>query len=172
MEAIQTKHAAPTMPQKKDPIGNITGEGNIEVATPIDAVFKFWETLENLPQFMEHVQEVKTLAPGRTAWRVAGPLGTQVSWEAVTTRVRKNSEICWQSVPGSEVDNSGIVRFSPLPEGGTRIEVRLAYTPPAGKLGHAVASMFGVNPEQQIASDLKSLRTLLDAAHTINQVTN
>lgn len=148
------------------PAGDILGEGEVVIDAPLHKVFAFWSRLENLPQFMNHVKEVKAIAPSRYAWTVDAPLGATISWEAVTTRVIQNETISWQSAPDSEVVNSGSVHFSPTAQGGTRLKVKVAYTPPAGKLGHAVASLFGKNPEQQIGEDLERLRVLLSAKPT------
>lgn len=150
----------------ESPKGDIVGEASITVDVPVAVAFAFWRQLENLPRFMKHVNKVKEIAPNRYTWVVDGPIGTEVSWEAITTRIVENEVISWQSIEGSEVVNSGSVHFSPTPSGTTQIQVKLAYTPPAGKLGHAIASLFGKNPEQQISDDLETLKSLLSSTGT------
>jgi hypothetical protein len=59
----------------------------------------------------------------------------------------------WKSIGESPVGNAGIVRFEANPEGGTRVDIRLSYNPPAGALGHAVASFFGADPKHALDED-------------------
>ena len=160
-----------TAPQNRldrieSPTGDILGEAGITVDVPVAVAFKFWRHFENLAEFMQHVSKVEAVGVDRYTWTVDGPLGTSVSWEAITTRLVENETISWQSVEGSEITNSGSVHFTPTPTGGTDIRVKLAYTPPAGKVGHFVASLLGKNPEQQINDDLKTLQGLLCAGAT------
>jgi len=46
---------------------------------------------------------------------------------------------------------------------GTRVTVHLQYNPPGGKLGAAVAKMFGEEPNQTIREDLRRLKQLMEA---------
>src|SRR5215212_3969314 len=85
-------------------------EGNIEIEAPVETVYSYWETLENLPQFMANVQEVTPTGPDTTHWRVKGPFGKTLEWEAQTTQKEHNSAIAWNSTQG-EVGTSGQVRF-------------------------------------------------------------
>jgi uncharacterized membrane protein len=70
--------------------------------------------------------------------------------------------IGWQSTENADVATAGSVRFVPAMGGGTEIIVHLQYEPPAGKLGSLVASMFGEEPSQQIRSDLRRLKEILE----------
>jgi uncharacterized membrane protein len=47
--------------------------------------------------------------------------------------------------------------------GGTHVDVHMGYTPPAGVLGHAVASLFGTNPKQAMDEDLMRLKSLFES---------
>jgi uncharacterized membrane protein len=42
----------------------------------------------------------------------------------------------------------------------------MAYLPPAGVVGHAVAQLFGVDPRQAMHEDLIRLKTLLEEGKT------
>lgn len=44
--------------------------------------------------------------------------------------------------------------------------VRMGYTPPAGAVGHAIATIFGVDPKHAIDDDLARLKTLLEQGKT------
>ena len=45
---------------------------------------------------------------------------------------------------------------------GTRVDVDLVYQPPAGKLGALVAKLFGEEPNQQVAEDLRRFKRLME----------
>jgi uncharacterized membrane protein len=60
----------------------------------------------------------------------------------------------------------GVVRFKPAPDGGTHIDVHMSYTPPAGALGHAFASLLGANPKQQMDEDLARFKSLMEHGQT------
>lgn len=137
----------------------------INIDAPVEEVYRFWENAENFPRFMEHVQEIM-VSGDNYHWTVAGPAGTPVEFDTVITRKEPNRLITWKSRPGETVKSAGVVQFRPNPEGGTRVIVRMGYTPPAGVLGHAVATIFGVNPKQAMDNDLMRLKTLVEEGRT------
>jgi uncharacterized membrane protein len=142
--------------------GAITIHKGVQVDAPIEEVFSFWQNFANFPRFMANVYEVRVLNESRSHWSVAGPAGAPVEWDAQITNVVPNQMIAWESVPGSQVTQSGLVRFAPAPDDGTHVNVRMAYTPPAGLLGHAVASFMGANPKQSMDEDLLRFKSLIE----------
>src|SRR5918999_2882045 len=137
-------------------------EGNIEIEAPVETVYSYWETLENLPNFMANVEEVTPTGPDTTHWRVKGPLGKTLEWDAQTTQKEHNSAIAWNSTQG-DVGTSGQVRFleAGQPE-RTRVEVQMNYAdPPGGKVGE-VASRAVANPKLQLEQDLRNLKEVLE----------
>ena len=135
--------------------------------TPAE-VYGFWRDLRNLPRLMEHLESVEPLEGNRSRWRARAPVGTTVEWEAEIVEDRPGELISWRSVEGSEVDNLGTVRFTPAPgDQGTEIQVELRYDPPAGKLGAVVAKLTGQAPEQQVASDLRRLKQVLETGEAV-----
>lgn len=134
---------------------------SIHVEAAVEEVFDFFSRLENFPRFMSHVREVVRQDWNRWRWTVSGPAGIPVSWEAVVTDQIPNELIAWQSVEGSSIRNSGRVRF--LEEGtGTRIDIRMSYNPPGGRIGHALASALGANPKKQMDDDMVRFKSLLE----------
>src|SRR5215207_2605653 len=140
-------------------------EGAIEIEAPVETVYGYWETLENLPNFMANVQEVTPTGPDTTHWRVKGPLGKTLEWEAQTTQKEHNSAIDWNSTQG-EVETSGQVRFQEAGQNRTRVEVQMNYAdPPGGKIGE-VASRAIANPKLQLEQDLRNLKDILEGEAT------
>jgi uncharacterized membrane protein len=157
-------------------IGGIDGFGHgthgadvqktVTLAARLEDVWAFWSDFENFPRFMTHLKEVRRLDDTRSHWVAVGPAGTAVEWDAEITRREPQELIAWRSAPGSSIEIAGQVRFQALSNERTRIDVRLAYDPPAGRVGHAVAALFGVDPKHAMDEDLLRLKSLLEEGRT------
>ncbi|MFB9236467.1 SRPBCC family protein [Plantactinospora siamensis] len=133
------------------------------VNRPPEEAYRFWRDLENLPRFMDHLDRVSTDGDGRSTWTAHAPAGRAVTWQAEIVEDDGGRLIAWRSVDGSRVPNSGRVRFEPAPGGrGTEVRVELAYRPPGGRLGRAVARMLGEDPAQQVNDDLRRFKQVLE----------
>lgn len=149
-------------------VGALEVRRTVTVRKPADEVYRYWRQLENLPDFMAHLESVESRGDGRSRWVAKGPAGTKVKWDAEITEETPGEIIAWRSVKGAKVDNSGEVRFAPAPgDRGTEITVELRYDPPAGRVGAAVAKLFGEAPEQQLADDLRRLKQVLETGEVV-----
>ena len=138
-------------------------ERSITVNKPPEYLYRFWRNFENLPRIMSHLESVRVTGPNRSHWVARALAGASVEWDAEVINERKNELIAWRSLEGSDVDNAGSVHFRRAPAGqGTEIRVSLKYYPLGGKLGAAVAGLFGENPEQQIDDDLRRFRQAME----------
>lgn len=138
----------------------------ITVRAPVEQVFDFWSHPENFSRFMAHVVDVRKVAPDRYLWTVSGPVGLPVSWEATIAKSIPNRVLAWKTVPGSAVAHAGIVHFDRMPDGSTRLDIKLSYNPPAGAVGHFVASLFGSDPKHALDDDLVRLKSLVEVGKT------
>lgn len=136
-------------------------EKTIHVDKPVEEVFAYWRNLENLPQWMSHVREVRYLGGDRYHWVVDGPAGMPVEWDSELLNVAENREMTWRSVEGSQVENTGRVRFTEE-AGGTRVHVHLRYMPPGGVVGHLVAKAFGKDPKSEMNDDLARMKIAIE----------
>jgi uncharacterized membrane protein len=141
----------------------------ININAPVNDVYDFWSRFENFPRFMAHVEEVSDHGNGQSHWKVSGPGGIPVEWDAVTTRQVPNEVIAWKSLPDEPVKSAGIIQFHSNPDGSTRITVRMSYNPPAGALGHAVAALLGSDPKSAMDEDLVRLKSLLETGKTTSK---
>jgi len=132
-------------------------------------LFRFWRNFDNLPRIMKHLRSVKSTAGNRSHWVAEAPFGASVEWDAEIINERPNEMIAWRSLEGSNVDSAGSVHFTRVPGGGTEVLVVLKYEPPAGRLGAAVASLFGETPEQQIEEDLRRFKHMMETATTVGE---
>jgi uncharacterized membrane protein len=57
------------------------------------------------------------------------------------------------------------VHFAENGDGGTRVSVALSYLPPAGAFGHAVAAVFGADPESEMDADLLRMKSMIETGH-------
>jgi uncharacterized membrane protein len=136
----------------------------VTIARPREELFAFWRDFGNLASFMENVVSVSPSGEnGRAVWTIRAPAGRTVDVETEIVREQEGELIAWRSVPGSQIDTEGRVTFSDAPGSrGTRVGVRIAYKPPAGELGRAVAKLFQREPEVQARHDLKRFKMLME----------
>ncbi len=142
--------------------------GSVTVTPPLEQVYRFWHDFENLPTFMDHLESVQTSGKRTSHWVAKAPGGRHVEWDAEVVEDRPQQLIAWRTVDGAAVSNSGQVRFAPAPGGqGTEIHVELDFSPPAGRLGTAVAKLFGEHPHQQIRDDLRRFKQVVETGEVI-----
>jgi len=135
------------------------------IGKPADELYNFWRKFDNLPQFMFYLKSVTVHDDRHSRWVATAPkiAGGEVAWEAEITTDVPNEQIAWRSLPGSEIDCKGEIRFSKaLGDRGTNVSVFMEYTPPAGRIGHWVATLFGESPERQIREGLRNFRQLME----------
>jgi len=137
----------------------------IEVNVPASQAYSWWRGLTNLPQIMPDVESISATGGDTqlTHWKVHGPLGKTVEWDAKIVEDIPNEKIAWATVDSSamQVANSGAVRFDD--HGATTgVEVSLAYDPPAGFLGEAVAKIFA-DPQDKVEKALTSFKDTIEA---------
>jgi uncharacterized membrane protein len=134
---------------------------SIEVQAPVGEVFTYWSNLENFPNFMQNIEEVRMTGENTSHWRVKGPLGKTVEFDAETTEMDPNRGIGWNTVDG-EVMTSGEFRFEEIHPDRTRVEVTMNYAdPPGGKAGEVVAEAIS-NSEREVREDLQNFAKIAE----------
>ena len=111
---------------------------------------------------MRHLKSV-TGQGERSHWVAEAPVIGTAEWDAEVINERPNELIAWRSVSDADVDTAGSVHFTPAPGGGTQVRINMKYLPPAGKVGHWVAKLFGDDAEQQIDEDLCRFKQKMEA---------
>ncbi len=144
-------------------------ESSVVVEAPVSRVYEYWRDLENLPNFMTNIEEVRTTGPRTTHWRIKGPLGAKMEFDAQTTQEEENSALAWNSVEGN-VETSGQVRFQELGPERTRVEVTLNYAdPPGGKIGEVGAKIVA-NPQVMVDQDLYNFKEIIEGRATPEEI--
>jgi uncharacterized membrane protein len=133
-----------------------------------DEVYRFWHDFANLPSFMRHLESVQVTGDRTSHWKAKGPAGSSIEWDAEITADQPNSLISWRSVGSADVDNSGSVRFEPATGGrGTFLRVELQYAPPGGAIAANMAKLFGEEPGQQVADDLRLFKQIMETGEVV-----
>ena len=144
-------------------------ESSVVVEAPVTRVYEYWRNLENLPNFMSNIEEVRAIGPNKTHWRVKGPLGAKMEFDAQTTQDEEDHAIGWNSLDG-DVQTSGQVRFQELGPERTRVEVTMNYAdPPGGRLGE-VGSKLVSNPQVMVDQDLYNFKEIIEGRATPEEI--
>jgi len=146
--------------------GDVKGV-HVEQAITIDAsageLYGFWRNFENHALISEHLDSVRVTGPSTSHWVSRGPADSVVEWDAETINDRPNELIAWQTLPGSDIEHAGSVRFKPAADGdGTEVTVAMQYYPPAGSIGASLASLIHWDPAEQTADMLQRLKLLME----------
>src|SRR5688572_26820896 len=137
-------------------------EESVTINRPAPELYRFWRNLENLPRFMSHLESVERITDTLSRWRAKGPAGKDVEWNAEIINEVPDQVIGWRSIEGSDVVSAGSVNFDEV-AGGTRVRVRLQYSPPGGKVGAAVARLMGKDPATEIRQDLQRFKRMVES---------
>lgn len=157
--AVHDTRAAISVPHEQ----GIRVRHSITIGRPVGEVYAFWRDFSNLPRFMRHLESIDVQGKTRSHWRVKGPAGSSIEWDAEIVNEEPDRVIGWRSLENPYVDHAGSVRFSTAPNAqGTEIDVEMEYAPLAGHLGAAVAALFGESPERQVWDDLHRLKQYLE----------
>ena len=113
----------------------------VVVERPIAEVFQFCRDFENFPRILDALERVDDFQDGRSHWVVKAPDGAPIEWDAVVSKYVPNAVIAWESVPNSPVRASGLMRFAPLGENETRVDLSLTYRPMQTHLKDAVRAL-------------------------------
>jgi uncharacterized membrane protein len=140
----------------------------ITVRHPLADVFAAWENFENFPLFMNHLESVQEVGNGRSRWTAKRVAGRTLEWEAEVVTLTQNEAIEWRSVPGSDFQNTGAVRFEVAPANqGTEIHLEMEYRPPGGKLGDLAAKVLGEDPTSKAKDDLRRFKQLMETGEIV-----
>jgi uncharacterized membrane protein len=146
------------------PSSTMQVERSVTIRRPRAELYSFWRDFSNLPRFMTHLEQVTPQGDGRSHWVARAPAGRTAEWDAEVTDDIQDERIAWRSIAGSMIANSGSVQFRDAPaDKGTVVTVKLLYDAPGGRVGSAIARLFGENPEQQVREDLRHLKQMMEA---------
>lgn len=134
----------------------------VNVRQPRETVYRYWRDLENLPAFMRHIRSIRVNG-NRSHWVARAPLGLRLRWDSQVTQDSPNERLTWRSVVGSQVDSRGEVRFRPIVNDTTEVDVDLYYRLPGGATSRALARLLGGISERMVQQDLERFRDFVES---------
>ena len=165
---VRASQQLSSRPELQDSAFSIQVKKSITINRSPEDLYQFWHEFQNLPRFMSDLESVENTGEKRSRWVAKGPAAKRIHWDAEITEDRPNELIAWRSLEGSQVQNSGSVRFEPAQgKPGTVVRVEIEYRPPAGLLGATVAKFLGAEPKQQLHENLHRFRQLMETGEII-----
>jgi len=141
----------------------------VTVQAPIDEVFGYWDGLQSLPRFMSDAASIEITGDRQSHWRLSGPAGMSVEWDAEISESRPNEQISWRTAEGSSVNVEGTVRFRTAPGGrGTQVIFDARFSPPGGELGKKIAEVFAQALGTRIGNDLRRFKQLVELGEIVH----
>jgi len=139
---------------------------SLDVDRPVAEVFAFFKDFENFPRVTDGLKCVVDHQDGRSHWEAYTPSGEVVPWDAVVTKYVPNVVIAWHSVPGSLVNMSGLIRFTPISSTRTHLEMDLTYARRSadGRLKDALQSFVAPKPARRLEETLRRTRLYLESS--------
>jgi len=143
-------------------------ERSITVKRPAAELFAFWRDPANLPRILDFVEAVDMLDDTHARWRVRGPAGKSIEWQAEIINEIPNELLAWKSVGDADVPNAGSLHFRAAPNGrGTEVRIVFEYEPPAGHLGAWIAKLVKENPDDQVRDALRRFKQLTETGEVV-----
>lgn len=158
---------APAYVAKDSDVRAALGPGSVlghteTINRPRSEVYAFWRDFANLQRVMENVTAVQVIDGTHSHWAVSGP-GGDYEWDAVIVADEPDRLIEWESAEGADVAHRGRIEFRDAPAGrGCWVTAAIAYQPPAGFIGKAVAKLTQKEPNIQARRDLRRLKQYLE----------
>jgi len=137
-------------------------EKSVRIAAPVEQAYQYWRDFTNFPNFMSHVESVTVSdSAGRLShWKLKGPLGSAVEFDAERVRDEPNKMIGWNST-GGDMGTSGAVTFADTGD-NTEVHVVMQWSdPPGGVLGEAASRMLQ-NPDKMLEEDLQRFKDIAE----------
>jgi uncharacterized membrane protein len=143
-------------------------EHSTTVMRPPEELYAFWREPANLPRVLDFVESVEMLSDTRARWRVRGPAGKSIEWEAEIFNEIPNELLAWKSVGDADVPNAGSLHFRAAPNGrGTVVRIVFEYQPPAGHLGAWIAKLVKENPDDQVREAFRRFKQLAETGDIV-----
>ena len=138
-------------------------EHSITVKRPAAELYAFWRDPANVPRIAAMVESVEAASETSARWRVRGPRGVMIEWDAQVINDIPNELLAWKSVGDADVPNAGSIHFRPAPNArGTEVRLVVEYEPPAGHLGAWLAKLVKENPDEQLRTALRRFKQLAE----------
>lgn len=135
----------------------------VTINRPVSDLYAFWRDFTHLPQIINYIESVQMVGDNRFRWVMNLPGGRKAEADVEVYTDVPNEVISWRSLPDSQLQTAGAVRFKPAPAGrGTEVSVNIEFVPPGGPLAQAVMNLFGDVPNQFIGQMLREFKQVME----------
>ena len=134
---------------------------SLEIGAPVDQVFEFFANPENYLRISDVVTNVEVFGDGCFA-KDMSIAGIPVHFEERFVSCRRNEELVTRSEPRSAISYTKHMRFEALGDFRTRLHLHFCYHPPGGALGHAFATILGIDPKNELTDLLMRAKYFLE----------
>ncbi len=135
----------------------------VTIDRPVADLYDFWHDPTHMPEIFSFVESVQITGPDRAHWKVKLPGGSTTEFDVEVYTDTPNEVISWRSLPDSDLQNAGSVRFKTAPAGrGTEVQLTIEFVPPGGAIGKAVLKLFGEAPQQYIGQFLREFKQVME----------
>lgn len=129
---------------------------SIDVNVPLRSVYNQWTQFEDFPRFMEGVHEVWQLDDTHLHWR-AHRQGREIEWDSEIVEQIPDQLIAWRDIGGP--GNHGNLRFFPLTEDATRVELEISL---AARLPASEHAQHETDLRRRVEQDLMRFKDMLE----------
>lgn len=146
---------------------------SITIAAPSSRVYELWRDPAQLGAALPPGIEVERLDDLRWRWSLRGldDKGPAAAWTSRLINDEPGRLLAWRTVGESDIVSAGSVRFVSLPDdSGTEVHVHFQYSPPLGRAGAALASLFGRGADAMVRDSLEGIRARIEETARIEAV--
>src|SRR5205085_1991469 len=118
-------------------------------------LFDYWRDLSNMPNFMSFLDTVTEIDSTKSHWTTKEIGGKKLEWMSEITSETPGQFLAWRTLPGSDINHSGEVRFEALPGNrGTKLTVKMEFVPEgvAESLPDAVTGFLKFLPRHKLGN--------------------
>lgn len=138
-------------------------EASVEIEAPVETVYGYWQTFENLSRSMANVDALRPRHEAAGHWTLNDSCGATVEFDAPTVRDEEN-RVLGRKTARAPAGPSGQVRFKEVEPNLTRVEVTVSYTGARSEEGTADSVPY--DPRLMLYRDLGDLRETLQERGT------
>jgi uncharacterized membrane protein len=141
------------------------------IAQPVETVYAFWRNLDHLSMALPSTVTIERLDDRRSRWSLApaqGSAATLATWTAEIISDEPEKVIGWQTLEDADIVSAGSVQFKEAPAGqGTEVFVHMQYSPPFGRVGAGLASLFGRGADGVVDQCLRDIKRYLELGRQV-----
>jgi uncharacterized membrane protein len=136
----------------------------ITIAVEPDTVYEFWRDPGRLVRALPPTVIVRAIDDSHWHWTLGQPETPVVaSWTAIIINDEPGKKLSWKTTEGATIISAGSVSFQEMVGTvGTEVRVHMQYAPPLGRLGAAVANLFGRGADAVVDECLHDIKCHLE----------